>query len=438
MTTLSLAMIVKNEAANLPRCLASVRNLVDEMVVVDTGSTDDTVAIAGSFGARVSHFDWIDDFAAARNESLRLCTGNWVLILDGDEAVDALDHATIRAACEKDRSPAFSLTIRNYFLDGNGVMLDQVIRPNDGLYGQGSEYSYYANSSCLRLCRRSPGLAFEGRIHELLDPCFERQRLPILSLDAVIHHFGKVDLTREEEKKVRYLRMALDEAERHPEDKQCQHNLIMQASIANDWSLVIARAKAYLKRSSRPPLPVLTNLALAYQQTGEPAESVSILNRILAADPKHPFALCSLSLAFAAMGRSKEALEAVDRALRHHPTLPTAWLALAEVRKSMGQHPEARTALKQGIEICPKDPALRTKQVQLDLQMGLNEQAVADAWAALLVIPRCGEGQWHALVASDLLKLGHSAEGKMVLDLGLKSFPNHPVLNRLKAMASDG
>ena len=82
MTILSLAMIVKNEAANLPRCLASVQGLVDEMVVVDTGSTDDTVAIAESFGARMGHFPWTDDFAAARNESLRLCTGGWVLVLD--------------------------------------------------------------------------------------------------------------------------------------------------------------------------------------------------------------------------------------------------------------------------------------------------------------------------------------------------------------------
>ena len=98
MPTLSLAMIVKNEEKNLGHCLASVKDLVDEMVVVDTGSTDGTVALAESFGARLGHFPWTGDFAAARNESLRLSTGDWVLVLDADEAVDALDHPKVREA----------------------------------------------------------------------------------------------------------------------------------------------------------------------------------------------------------------------------------------------------------------------------------------------------------------------------------------------------
>src|SRR5512143_1026788 len=108
MPTLSLAMIVKNEEKNLGHCLASVRDLVDEMVVVDTGSTDGTVALAESFGARIGHFPWTGDFGAARNESLRLCTGDWVLILDADEAVDALDHAKIRAAIAQDTPAAYN------------------------------------------------------------------------------------------------------------------------------------------------------------------------------------------------------------------------------------------------------------------------------------------------------------------------------------------
>jgi len=78
---ISLAMIVKNEEATLAHCLESVKPLVDEMVIVDTGSTDKTIEIAGSFGAKIYHFDWCDDFSAARNESLKHCTGDWVLIL---------------------------------------------------------------------------------------------------------------------------------------------------------------------------------------------------------------------------------------------------------------------------------------------------------------------------------------------------------------------
>ena len=82
-STVSLCMIVKNEEAYLADCLASAKPFVDEMVIVDTGSTDRTVEIAERFGAKVFHFPWCDDFAAARNESLRHASGDWILVLGG-------------------------------------------------------------------------------------------------------------------------------------------------------------------------------------------------------------------------------------------------------------------------------------------------------------------------------------------------------------------
>jgi tetratricopeptide (TPR) repeat protein len=83
--SVSLCMIVKNEGHHLARCLASVQPYVDEIIVVDTGSTDQTVAIAQQYGAKVSHFDWCEDFAAARNFSIRQATGSWILVLDADQ-----------------------------------------------------------------------------------------------------------------------------------------------------------------------------------------------------------------------------------------------------------------------------------------------------------------------------------------------------------------
>ncbi|NJK40696.1 MAG: tetratricopeptide repeat protein [Acaryochloridaceae cyanobacterium SU_2_1] len=85
--TLSLCMIVKDEALRLHDCLSSVEALVDEMVVLDTGSTDGTVAIATQAGARVYHYCWCDDFAAARNQALQYVQTDWVLVLDADETL---------------------------------------------------------------------------------------------------------------------------------------------------------------------------------------------------------------------------------------------------------------------------------------------------------------------------------------------------------------
>ena len=87
MTTLSLAMIVKNEGQTIERVLDCAKAFADEMVVVDTGSTDDTIAKAKAMGAQVHYFSWIDDFAAARNYSFSKCAGDWIIWLDGDDVI---------------------------------------------------------------------------------------------------------------------------------------------------------------------------------------------------------------------------------------------------------------------------------------------------------------------------------------------------------------
>ena len=82
---LSAVMIVKNEEENLPRCLDSIRNIAQEIVIIDTGSTDRTVEVAQAYNAKMGFFAWNGNESAARNESLKLATGNWVLILDADQ-----------------------------------------------------------------------------------------------------------------------------------------------------------------------------------------------------------------------------------------------------------------------------------------------------------------------------------------------------------------
>src|SRR4051795_2389135 len=93
-------MIVKNEQENLPACLESVRGLFDEIVVVDTGSTDRTMEIALEFGARVFDFVWVDDFAAARNAALARATGDYAFWLDADDVLDPPQRAKLQALLE--------------------------------------------------------------------------------------------------------------------------------------------------------------------------------------------------------------------------------------------------------------------------------------------------------------------------------------------------
>ncbi|MDR1997301.1 MAG: glycosyltransferase family 2 protein [Candidatus Margulisbacteria bacterium] len=94
--TLSLCMIVRNAAANLALCLDSVKNVVDEIIIVDTGSTDNTVAIAKKYTDKIYFYKWRDDFARARNESIKYATKDWVLVLDDDEALTRQSARTIK------------------------------------------------------------------------------------------------------------------------------------------------------------------------------------------------------------------------------------------------------------------------------------------------------------------------------------------------------
>lgn len=98
MTTLSAVIVARDESRSIARCLDSLRGHVDELLVLDTGSVDDTVAIARGCGARVVHFTWVDDFAAARNAALEAATGDWCLIVDADEwlAAGAEELARLR------------------------------------------------------------------------------------------------------------------------------------------------------------------------------------------------------------------------------------------------------------------------------------------------------------------------------------------------------
>src|SRR4051812_11925913 len=94
--TLSLCMIVKNESQWLRQALTSVKDLVDEIIIVDTGSEDSTVEIAKSFGAKIFSIPWENDFSKARNYSLEQATSDWILVLDADEVIEKTDHLKIK------------------------------------------------------------------------------------------------------------------------------------------------------------------------------------------------------------------------------------------------------------------------------------------------------------------------------------------------------
>lgn len=166
---LSACLIVKNEAHVLPRCLGSLQGVADEIVVVDTGSTDDTPRIAESFGARVYHFEWTGDFAVARNESLRYALGEYVLVIDADEFLPKEDGVRLRQALQERRADAYTVDLVNYL-------------------GSVARFVRSPGVRVVRVFRR--GFSYMGSIHEqiLYDVIAKGGQIEVL--DVEIHHLG--------------------------------------------------------------------------------------------------------------------------------------------------------------------------------------------------------------------------------------------------------
>ena len=209
---ISLCMIVKDEAARLPGCLDSVSSVVDEIVIVDTGSTDDTVALARARGARVVRWAWRDDFSAARNDSLRHSRGDWALVLDADERL-AHGAPTVREAVAATGA------------DGLDCRLVSVLPP-------GEPSPTIAAWYC-RLFRRRAGVCFEGRVHEQIAPSIVRAGGRIARSAVNVMHLGYA--TPSPAKVARNLRLLRQQLAERPGHAFTLLSLGLTLSTAGEW-----------------------------------------------------------------------------------------------------------------------------------------------------------------------------------------------------------
>jgi len=172
MTTISACMIVKNEEAMLPRCLESIK-WVDELIMVDTGSTDRTVEIAESYGADVHHHPWENDFSLHRNQSISYATGDWVLIIDADEEVllDNFTKASLKQFLQK-------VPIH---IDGTAILFQDIQR--EAIVMQSNATRFF----------RAGKVHYEGIVHN--QPVLKTKEA-VLMPGIAIRHYG-YDLTPE-------------------------------------------------------------------------------------------------------------------------------------------------------------------------------------------------------------------------------------------------
>lgn len=218
-------MIVRNEERNLLECLREIRDLFDEIVIVDTGSTDNTVEVARGLGAKVYHFPWCDDFSAARNEFLKRATGDWIFWLDADDRIKRAEAEKLRKLISAEKDTAFLCHLYCYEPDGKDI---------EGLH--------------LRLFPNLPGVKFEGLVHEQLGDSLQKLGIKPRRSNVKIFHLGYSDRAAKFKKAKRNLKLLKQQIKKTPKDVSARYHLVTHYNLLGDTENAIKELKTLLKQ----------------------------------------------------------------------------------------------------------------------------------------------------------------------------------------------
>ncbi len=227
--TLALAMIVRNAAQDLSICLKSARHIVNEIVIVDTGSTDSTREVAAHFGAQVISEPWRQDFSAARNASIAAVECGWVIVLDADEELDQKAARALPSLLRGKDADGYRVPLRHYVRDLNLRGWNTRAVANDSTLARTRQYPAYVVQEIVRLFRHSPDIFFEGRVHEMVDRSILRRGGKIKDANFCIHHYGhaRSQISLLEKNKL-YLELGRMKAAEMPDDAHAHLELGLQ------------------------------------------------------------------------------------------------------------------------------------------------------------------------------------------------------------------
>jgi tetratricopeptide (TPR) repeat protein len=339
---LSLSMIVRDEAAQIEDCLRSVQGFVDEMVVVDTGSIDNTIALAMGMGARVEQIPWPGDFAPARNQALEFLRGDWVLVLDADERLRPEAVAPLRALMAQP-----------------DVLLINLLR-----HERGAVQSPYSNVS--RLFRRHPAIRWSRAYHSMVDDSVAELllqephwRIADCSEPALIHDGYRPELLAQGNKPQR-LREAMEaELRQRPGDPYASAKLgsleVAEGHLERGLAL-LREGLAQCPATAHPErYELLLHLALA-ESTRNP-DAASGLYRQALDIPLAPRLSLAARLNLAALllqqGQAQEAEQLCQRATAVAPEIGLSWYNLGLTRRRLGDIGGALEAYREARRLTP-------------------------------------------------------------------------------------
>lgn len=356
--TLALSMIVRDAALQLEHCLESVRSVVDEIVIADTGSTDGTPGLAFRLGARVLLIPWEDDFAHARNQALAEVRAEWVLVLDADERLDASAREVLPPLPRDPSMAGFQVTIRNYTFSLDDRVWDRHAVANDGRLAEANPYPAFVTHQNVRLFRRSQEIRFLGRVHESVGPSIVESGGKLGQSDLLIHHFGlAVDAETRRQKNELYRELGRKKVEEMPGTAQAHFELglVEFDNFHNDEAALRCFEKA------------------------------------CRLDPRLAVAWVFAGIALARLGRHEQALSAAARARRLGYGTPLLDETEADALYNLGRFEAARVAYRAACRKAPANAALESKLGLAELRAGHRTAGLDRLRRAVGEAPRLGE-----------------------------------------------
>lgn len=416
---ISVCMIVKNEGNNLGNCLQLVNDFADELIVVDTGSEDNTKAIAQRYGARLFHFQWIDDFAAARNESLRHARGKWIIWLDADDRIYPDQHPKILRLAQGTPDKAYHFKLMN-----------------DG----------FEKSQCMQL-RMFPNrdeIRFERPVHEQAATSIARLGLSIENSNVVLFHTGYSNPEIVTKKKEKYVRMMSKWLEEHPEDCAIRYQYALALHTLNQDQQANEEFKFLLDRfpenaKNTDPIYYYTAILLGrtYIQLDQYEEALTAFQVAQGIDNNLAFLRISVAEALVHLERYEQAVShlveivdpqqevsffPIDYQILQHGRL----VLLGKCKLESGDHESAKSDFENAIHLFPQKPDGYKYLAEYQLKTGNYKEAVQHYSFAKDRDP--SNFYYDFKIGEMYLTFGWLKKSKYYFHLSLEKAKNHPVV----------
>jgi glycosyltransferase involved in cell wall biosynthesis len=331
--SVSLCMIVKDEAKGLGACLHVAKKLVDEIIVVDTGSKDRSRDIASIYGATSVSFAWDNDFSAARNVSISHASGDWILVLDADEIIASQDQEALRKLLieTKPGTTAYSIETRNYSYMANAYGW----QANDGSYPQHEAGLGWVPSRKVRLFPNRSDVKFCFPVHERVETTLRAAGIGIVDCNIPVHHYGDLNHDKKLQKAQTYFKIGLAKLDQLKNDLPAIRELAVQAGELQRWTEAIELWQRLLELKPNF-VEAYANIAGALWQLGRYGEALASAQQAANLQPNVKESWFNIAVSHLMLARAQEAVDLLEALTRQHPRYLSAQFMLAAAYGCLG------------------------------------------------------------------------------------------------------